>query len=317
MVTKRASASRPASLPRDPDALYARIHELYEPLNAKRVDHAALRNALPKATATTRKLRGELEGAVVVAGSAVAEDGLALAENALLVVLGDLAIRGGLYSPLHVFSLVLVGGKLTADRMFTSGDVIAFGGLTATLYWAVGNDYATYAPVLVAGEYLAEDRHDVVGERRTEKSTVGRDLDAKLRKRFANLDPTNDDSIRAFIGGPTPAPTPKRTISAAERAALEAQLAAAWKIPDRVPKVAAIRAVYASIKKRRLADCGDLLVTDIVRARAARPKFSIQDALELLAALGRDDLLLSIPTEHLEGYADWMPNLLKIARRNR
>jgi hypothetical protein len=49
----------------------------------------------------------------------------------------------------------------------------------------------------------------------------------------------------------------------------------------------------------------------------AKNNWSLQDELQLLAKLGRDDLLQVLPADHLDGYEGWMPNLLKVARKAR
>lgn len=303
-------------LPADPDALYQLIEPMFGPLNAKRVDFAALRATLPPAAKTTKKLRATvIEDALVIPGSATI-DSVSLEDGAALVVLGDLRIEGGLYSPPFAYSLVVVGGSLEVDRVHTSGDVIAFGGIHAKLWWASHNDHSAYAPTLDADVYVAShDRTDVVGALTAREKLRGFDLDAKLAARFTGLDPDSADSIRTFVGIAKPKPRKAGAMKEGALDAIRAELDAAWAMTERIPKVKAIRTVYATIKKKRLAACGELLVAMIARKKEGRrDDWSIQDELELLATLRRADLLEALPKEHIEGYEGWMPGLLATAR---
>jgi hypothetical protein len=315
-----AAMATPAKLPSDVDGLYLLVEPLFVALNEKGVDYPALRAKFPPATRTSTRVRSpRVEDALVIRGSAVADKGIALDEGAALFVLGDLHVTGGLYSPPFGYSLLFVGGTLHVDRLHTSGDVLAFGGIHANLFWGSANDHSTYAPFLDAETYLAtDDRGDVVCKLSATTKIVGFDVNAKLRKRFPELDAEDGDSIRAFVGLAAPKPRKAARSTAAENEAIRTEILAAWAIGERKSKVAALRAVYAKIKKRKLSDCGELLVEMIATKRVVAPdNWSIQDELELLAALGRADLLAALPEKYGEGYEGWIPGLLEKARKAR
>ena len=307
----------PRKLPSDPDALYLLVEPLFEPLNEPSPDFAALRTRLPAAKPTSKRLakRTTIEEALVVEGSLVVEQGLELAEGAALVVLGDLKLAGGLFSPPEAYSLIVVGGTLELDRAHTEGDVLAFGGLRADVLWASDNDHSTYAPFLEANVYVARGgRGDVLRERRVREALVDEDVDAALQARFPGLDPRSPESIRAFVGLEPKKKRPRPKPKAGEIEALRAELEAAWALPTRREKVAALREVYKKIAKRRLAEGGELLVERLRAKREANDEWSIQDELDLLAALGRPDLLEALTTDELKGYEGWMEALLAKAR---
>ena len=280
--------------------------------NSKNPDFEALRATLPAAKKSTRKGKAlTVEDVVIVEGSLSVQSGVTLTENAMLVVLGDLSIRGGLWSDAHTFTMVLVGGKLDVDKAYTSGEALVFGGIVADLWWGIGNDHSTYSPALTAQTYVAaEDRGDIVGALKAKTKIVGFDVSAKIAKKFPG-DP------RTLIGGAKARQAKTGTAKVGEIEALRAELAAMWAMQDRISKVKAMRAIYARIAKQKLADAGVLLVEMIETKRGARGDWSLQDELQLLAKLGRDDLLQVLPADHLDGYEGWMPNLLMIARKAR
>lgn len=207
--------------------------------------------------------------------------------------------------------MVLVGGKLDVDKAHTSGEALVFGGIVADLWWGIGNDHSTYSPALTATTYVAaEDRGDIIGALKAKTKIVGFDVRAKIAKKFPG-------DARTVIGGAKARPAKAGTANAGEIEALRAELAAMWAIQDRIAKVEVMRAIYARVAKRKLADAGVLLVEMIETKRATKGDWSLQDELQLLAKLGRDDLLQALPPEHLEGYEGWMPNLLRVARKAR
>ncbi len=308
------------TLPSDPDALYVLIEPLFGPLNEPGADFAALRARLPAAKSTTKRFakRTTLEGALVVTGAAVFDRGVELAEGAALVVLGDLTITGGLLAPPQGYSLVVVGGMLVVDRAHTAGDVIAFGGVRAEAWWGSGNDCSTYAPWLEAKTYVAsEDRGDVFGERRVGETFEGAQGLAAVRERLGVSDARSVESLRGFVGLSV---APKRAApkaKAGEVEAMRAELEAAWALPTRREKVMAMRAAYAKIGKRRVPEFGELLVERMLAKRASGEDWSIQDELELLATLGRADLLVGLPAEVVAGWEGWMEGLIARARESR
>jgi hypothetical protein len=180
-----------------------------------------------------------------------------------------------------------------------------------TLWWGIGNDHSTYAPTLTATTYIAaEDRGDILGTLKAKTKIVGFDVSAQIAKKLPG-------DARAIIGGAKPAVVKLVAAKEGELDTLRAELAAMWAMPERIPKVKVMREIYARIAKRKLAAAGPLLVEMITTKRVAKDDWSLQDELQLLAKLGRDDLLVSIPTEHLDGYEGWMPNLLAVARKAR
>lgn len=132
---------------------------------------------------------------VVHRGSLSVEGGLELCNSGILVVLGDLAVRGGVVSLPLDDSAVVVRGRLTVDRMYVGGDVIALGGIEADVVWGVGNDHVTCTPTLVAKTYVAQDRGDVVGTCVAEVRLDEDDVDVRLRQHFENLDPSDPESV--------------------------------------------------------------------------------------------------------------------------
>lgn len=306
----------PPKLPGDVDGLYALIEPMFGALNEPAPDYVSLRRRLPAATKTTKRLLATaIEDALVVRGSAVIDGGVELADGAALFVLGDLTVNGALYSLPHCYSFVVVGGAFTAERVHTCGDVIAFQGIRTKLWWARDNDYSAYAPMLDTDLYLATDgRHDIIGELR---ATTRSGEEHLVRERHPELDPENVDSVRAFLGMAPPKRPETKPVTTTALEAIRAELGAAWALPERIAKVKAVRAVYAKIKKRRLAGCGELLVEAIADKKGPRraEDWSIQDELHLLADLGRLDLLKGIPQPLLEGYEGWMPGLFERARK--
>jgi len=310
------------SLPEDPDELWVAIEPMLATLStAKKPDFATLRRTLPAAGRTAQEARAlVVEDAQIVTGSLIVEDGLALRENAMLVVLGDLTVRGGLWSPPHQFSLVLVGGTLDLDRAHTSGEALVFGGITAQLWWGVGNDHSTYAPALISDIYIAsEDRGDIVSKVTAKTTIVGFDVSAKIAKAFPKLDAADPEALRALIGGAAPAKPRTARAKTSELEALRAELAAAWALVEhddgaRIAKVKVLRKIYATIAKRRLAEAGPLLVEMMAHKRAAT-SWSLQDELELLARLGRADLIEALSEAELGGYANWRAHYLAQARK--
>jgi hypothetical protein len=121
------------TLPTNPDELWVAIEPMFGTLtNAAKPDFKAQRALLPAAKKAVKKAKSlTVEGASIAAGSLSVDGGVTLVANAMLVVLGDLTIRGGLWSEPHSFTMVLVGGALDVDRAHTSGEALVFGGITA------------------------------------------------------------------------------------------------------------------------------------------------------------------------------------------
>jgi hypothetical protein len=304
-------------LPSDPDELWVALEPLFGKLSNGKPAFATLRATLPKAGATVKRAKALIvDGAQIVRGSLSVTDGVTLATNAMLVVLGDLTIRGGLWSDPHAFSAVIVGGTLDVDRAYTSGEALAFAGITAKLWWGIGNDHSTYTPALKTDLYIAsDDRGDIVPSLKATKKIVAFDVRAKLAKQFPKLDPDDETAMRELIGGARSKPFAGATTKPGELDTLRAELATMWAMPERIPKVKVMRAIYANIAKRRLVEAGPLLLEMIARKHAARDDWSLQDELELLVKLRRADLLEAIPKQQLSGYESWMPGLLELARK--
>lgn len=300
-------------LPAEPDALYVAIEPILRGWSRPEPDLTALRALLPAPAAKVTKRRAlVLDGALVTTGSLSIEGGLEMVEGAGLVVLGDLTVRGGMWSPLHGYSFLVVGGALDVDRACTSGDVVAFGGARFELYWAAGNDHSTFAPTLRATTYVTDDRNDIAAIEAPERID-GSDRD-DVQARFG-IDLDEDGALRRLIGGPKDRAFRPNEPKHGELAALAAALDAAWAIPERIPRVRRIREVYGDIKKRKLAAAGEILVAEIGRKHRDAEEWSIQDELELLAALRRADLLESLPPEQIGGWENWMPGLIGAAKK--
>ncbi len=303
-------------LPSDADALYTKVIEpMFGPLNGERVPWKTLRAKLPAAQArsneTTRLVSSET---TTYRGSLTISGGLELEDGVTFLVLGDLTIEGGAWLAVRDYSLLLVGGKLAVDKLYTRGDVIAFGGIRANLWWGARNDHSTYTPSLSATTYIAsEDRGDVIDKLTAKTKLVGFDIDAKLKKPFPKLDPKDEASIRALVG-PAQVVRPAGRASASELSELRGRIGAALEVKDRTAHVKALRAVYAIIKKRKLAALGEALVAVIDAKSFEKSDWSLQDELELLAYLGRADLLEALPKKKLRGYESWIPRLLDEAR---
>lgn len=301
-------------LPSDPDELYIHVIEpLFEPLNKTPVDWKQVRARLPTGAVTTEHVdRLVVDGAAIHHGSLVINNGLELAGSAMLLVLGDLTITGGALSAPGAYSLILAN-SITVDRLHTSGDVIAFSTIKADLWWGSYNDHSTYTPQLTAQTYIVSDGRSDIIDQLSAKTKLA-DFELGDAQEIPKLDPGDDRSLRAFLGL-TEVKVTLGTASPDEREALRSELAAALEIEDRIAKVKAIRVVYNQIKKRRLADLGDLLV-DVIKLKVAPGSdWSLQDELELLAHLKRVDLLESLASMNLRGYENWIPGLVERARR--
>lgn len=306
----------------DPDSFYEETLEpLLGPLNEEAVDFSALRAKLPKAAGKTTK-RAALavdETTVAIHRGTLELGSLTFTEGGILLVLGDCRVTGGVFAPPHVYTALVVGGTLTVDRLHTSGDLVAFGGIQAEVLWGSGNDYSTYAPRVTANVLVAsEDRSTVSPAIKAKASIVGFDVDAKIAKRFPGLDPKDDASIREFCKIPKSKTKAAGAVTPALRNELVAELVAARSAP-RLEHVKRVRAVYATIKKKHLVSLGDVLVTQVLwKTGESTEEWSVQDELQLLAALGRADLLVRLRDEYgeaLEGYDGWWPNLLAIAKK--
>lgn len=98
---------------------------------------------------------------------------------------------------------------------------------------------------------------------------------------------------------------------------LTGELIAARTAP-RPEQVRRERAVYATIKKQRLVDLGDVILTQVLwKTSEPAERWSVQDELELLAELGRADLLERLRDDSgdaLDGYRHWWAGLLETAK---
>lgn len=322
MVTcTRASDDGAVALSTDPDRFYAdTLEPLFGPLNAPEVDFAALRAKLPKSNGktTTRKAIVADDTTVSIHRGDLEVGSVSLAEGGTVVVLGDCRVRDGVFSPLHAYSALVVGGKLVVDRLHSSGDVVAFGGIHADVLWGSDNDHSTYAPHIDVSVFVASgDRSTIATKLVAKESIVGFDVDAQIAARFAGLDPKEDASIRDFCKIPKAKAKKAGMVTPELRDRLTGELVAARAAP-RLEHVRRIRAVYATIKKQRLVDLGDVVLTQVLwKTRESTESWSIQDELELLAALGHAELLERLRDDHadaLEGYRHWWKGLLETAR---
>lgn len=107
------------------------------------------------------------EGDLEVVGDLVLEDGAILFVPGNLTVAGALVCRG-------YYTLVLVGGKMEVEAVWSSGEIAALGGIEAQrVFWTYRNDYSAYAPTLRTPLYIAEDRVDSIDEIEVEERIQG------------------------------------------------------------------------------------------------------------------------------------------------
>ncbi len=263
----------------------------------------------PNRDDVTETGRLHVEELCVHQGSLSTTGGIEIHDGGILVVLGDLHVTGGVVAASGDYLAIVVRGQLCVDRLYVTGDVIALGGIEAELWWGRGNDYSTYTPRLKTNTYISEDRGDII-----DTCTAQLRLEhADLPKHYESLDPTSDDSICDLLGL-VRVPIAMSESQPGERTELAARLKAGWELQGRRDRIKAIRIVYATIKRGRLADLGEALVDMIERKATDTEDWSIQEELKLLADLRRVDLLESLPAKWLGGYQRWIPNLLARAQ---
>ncbi|MEM9453695.1 MAG: hypothetical protein AAGF11_05920 [Myxococcota bacterium] len=111
-----------------------------------------------------------LAGNVRVAGN------LRLPDNAIVVVTGDLEITGNLVEDRAYYSMVGVGGRLSAKNVLVSGELLAREVVLSEDYITYGNDYSSRIGRLQARRYLSEEHFDHILAKEVEREVRGRPL---------------------------------------------------------------------------------------------------------------------------------------------
>lgn len=302
------------SIPLDGDQVYTGFIEPFmnHTSSAGDVDWDTWCEKLPAPTHSDVAEKGRLrvEEVSVYRGSLSIAGGLEIHDGGILVVLGDLHVAGGVFAASRDYLAIVVRGRLCVDRLYVTGDVIAVGGIKAELWWGRGNNYSTCAPKLETDTYITERRGDVI-----DTCAANLRLEASdLPKHYENLDPRSYESISDFIRL-VRMPIASSESEPGEREVLQAKLEAGWALPARRDRIKALRLVYATIKRGRLADLGEALVSVIERKAMDAGDWSIHEELELLADLRRPDLLESLPSQWLTGCQGRIPSLLARARK--
>lgn len=226
---------------------------------------------------------------MVVTGDLKVNGPVVLELGACLWVLGDCAVSGVVYSEGLQYSVLAVGGCLTAHLVRTAGEVFALGGLRADTLIGVYNDHSTYSPKVTCKTYIAYDRSDFIGElfaetKLTEPDSIEYGFDLLFPELYPRREDEDDASFErrehAFftrgLAPPVPAP-----MSADEVAVLREQL--------RSSKHEEWRAAHHVIRRKHAL----VLAPDLAEVIRRAPEKSAE-AIDVLGSLKAADVLTSL-----------------------